>query len=424
MRMTRLFGRRLRERTGGSESRSHDLLLRAGFVRLHAAGIYSYLTPGLRALRRIERIVREEMERAGAQEILMPVVHSADAWKASGRFTAIDATLVRFHDRRGRDMVLGMTHEEIVAQLAAGDIASWRDVDVVVYQIQTKFRDEARPRAGLLRTREFVMKDAYSLHLDRQGLDDAYESQAAAYVRIFRRVGLADVRRVRSATGDMGGDVAHEFVAPLDVGEDTIASCGGCGAASNVEVLQSAAQCVHCGGPLETHRAVEVGNIFQLGTRYAQALGASAVDRSGTMRPLLMGSYGIGISRLLATLIEIHNDAAGIALPAVCAPFDACIIGIGGSAGQVDAEDVYARACGIGLDSLFDDRDARAGEKFADADLIGAPIRLVIGGRAGQNGCAEIRERRSGRIHEVARDDVLGAAVRLLEQIRRAEENG
>src|SRR3954468_22003883 len=220
MRYSHLFGRTLRERRADVESVSHDLLERACYVRQHAAGIYTYLTLGLRSLRRIEAIIREEMNAAGAQEILMSMVHDADVWRRTGRYDAIDETLVRFKDRRGRDCVLGMTHEEIVASLAANELRSYRDVDVVVYQIQTKFRDEARSRGGLLRTREFLMKDAYSLHLTTDGLAAAYDAQAAAYRRIFRRVGLGDVAMVESATGLMGGLRAHEFMCFLEVGED------------------------------------------------------------------------------------------------------------------------------------------------------------------------------------------------------------
>jgi len=243
MRFSQLFGRTLRERRADIESASHDLLERACYVRQHTAGIYTFLTLGLLSLRKIERIIREEMAAAGALEILMPVVHDAEVWKQTGRYDAIDATMVRFKDRRDRDCLLGMTHEEIVASLAATELRSYRDLDVVVYQIQTKFRDEARSRGGLLRTREFLMKDAYSLHLTDDGLATAYEAQAAAYHRIFRRVGLHDVAMVESATGLMGGRRAHEFMCFLDVGEDTVVVCERCGFAANREVVAATASC-------------------------------------------------------------------------------------------------------------------------------------------------------------------------------------
>jgi len=412
MRTSALFGRRLRERSAGVEAASHDLLLRAGWVRQHAAGIYTILTPGLLALRRIERILREEMERIGAQEILMPVVQSAAIWKASGRYSSVDETLVRFTDRRGQDLVLAMTHEELVAQLAAGEVRSYRDANVMVYQIQTKFRDEARPRAGLLRTREFIMKDAYSLHIDSAGLAEAYEAQAGAYDRIFRRVGLDDVRRVRSASGDMGGPVAHEFIALMEIGEDTIATCESCGQAANVEATSSAERCPLCDGALALARGVEVGNIFQLGTRYGEALGAYAVDAAGRRQPISMGSYGIGVGRLLAALLERHHDSAGIALPAAVAPFDAHLISIGREqSGR--ALDVYGRLARAGVETLLEDRDVRMGEAFTDADLIGATLRIVLSGGDAE-GRAEIRERRTGVTHDVGEQDVVDAARRLI----------
>jgi prolyl-tRNA synthetase len=417
MRLSKLFGRRQRESVGAAEAVSHDLLLRAGYVRAHAAGIYAYLPLGLAALRRIEAIVRAEMDRTGAQELLLPVVHSADVWRASGRYDTIDATLVRLHDRRGRELVLGMTHEEVVAQLAASELHSYRQAGVVVYQIQTKFRDEARPRGGLLRTREFVMKDAYSLDVTEAGLDVAYESQCSAYERIFRRVGLEDVRVVRSATGDMGGAGAHEFMALLDAGEDTVALCEACGDAWNVELLASSERCVDCDAQLSTRRAVEVGNTFRLGRRYAEALGAYVVDAAGARRPLVMGSYGIGVSRLLATLVEQHHDARGIALPAAVAPADAHIVVLGGEALDVATAAEHALET-AGLRVLLDDRGIQAGEMLADADLIGAPVRVLFGGRAGAQGRVELRDRRTGAVHEVAEVEAVMAVMRRSEELR------
>lgn len=409
MRMSTLFGRRRRERPSDTDSASHDLLVRAGWIRRHAAGIYCYLTPGLRALRRIETIVRAEMEVAGAHEILLPVVHSADPWKATGRYDAIDATLARFADRRGHPLVLGMTHEEIVAELAATEIGSWREAGIVVFQIQTKFRDEARPRGGLLRTREFVMKDAYSLHVDRAGMEAAYAVQSAAYERIFARVGLADARRVRSAVGDMGGLRAHEFVALSHAGEDTVGVCAACGFAGNAEVLTGTV-CGICGADLQLHRAIEVGNIFQLGTRYAEALGAFATDRDGVRRPLWMGSYGIGISRLLATLVERYHDDAGIALPAAVNAFDAHVIALG----ETDGATLATRLEAAGLDVLLEDRHVRAGQAFAEADLLGATVRVVVGGHSTGTQGVELRHRQSHQTVRVPTDALVDATLALI----------
>ena len=433
MRMSQLLGRRWRARENQEEVVSHGLLLRAGYIRQHAAGIYSYLNLGLRSLRKIEAVVREEMDRAGAQEILMSVVHSAEVWKRTGRYDQIDETLVRFKDRRGRDMVLAMTHEEIVAELAASDIRSYRDAGLVVYQIQTKFRDELRSRGGLLRTREFIMKDAYSLHLDDDGLAEAYETQAGAYRRIFRRLGLRDVHMIRSDSGVMGGRVAHEFMCLLEVGEDTVAFCESCGCAWNIDMADGE-RCAACGGAARLERGVEVGNIFQLGTRYTDALGVRVVDAEGCERAVVMGSYGIGVSRLLATLVEQHHDERGIALTAAVASFGGHMVvlggvGKGGGGWQGDegglmsaAADVYRRCADASLDVLWDDRGAQAGEQLADADLIGAAVRITLGRSTLEGDQVELRERRSGRVHRVARADTAGALTALLDDLKRSEE--
>jgi prolyl-tRNA synthetase len=420
MRLSHLFGRTLRERRAGAESVSHDLLERAGYIRQHAAGIYSYLALGLRSLRRIEAIIREEMAAAGAQEILMSVVHDADVWRRTGRYDSIDETLVRFQDRRGHDYVLGMTHEEIVASLAATELRSHRDVDVVVYQIQTKFRDEARSRGGLLRTREFLMKDAYSLHITDEGLTEAYTAQAAAYHRIFRRVGLADVAMVESSTGVMGGRVAHEFMCFLDVGDDAVALCDACGYAANREVLGETSTCVRCGGALTSRRGVEVGNIFQLGSRYTDALGVSVLDASGAQRSVIMGSYGIGVSRLLACLVERFHDDRGIALTAATAAADAHVIVLGRGAASLGERAAALTAAGerAGLDMLLDDRASiSAGQRFADADLIGAAIRVTLGDATARHGTVELRERRTGTTRTIALEEAVSALSQMREQL-------
>jgi prolyl-tRNA synthetase len=414
MRIEHIFGARHRRHE------SDDLLQQAGYIRQHASGIYSYLTLGLRSLRRIEAIVRDEMDRVGAQEILMSVVHDADVWKATGRYDAIDDTLLRLRDRTGRDLVLGMTHEEVVAQLAASEIQSYRGAGVVVYQIQTKFRDEARSRRGLLRTREFLMKDAYSLHLDERGLEEAYADQMEAYRRIFHRVGLRDTWVVRSATGDMGGRVAHEFMTLLDAGEDTVLLCRACGTGVNAELagggvegaieageVAGGAVACQCGGARAVHRAVEVGNIFQLGTRYSEALGAYVDGADGRRHALVMGSYGIGISRLLATLVEQGRDEAGIRLHRDVAALDAHVVDL---ARDGTAEAVHRELAAAGLVTVLDDRDARAGEKLADADLLGASFQVIVGRRYRETGELEVRRRWEGDRFFTSRD---GLAERL-----------
>ena len=320
-------------------------------------------------------------------------------------------------------MVLGMTHEEIVAELASSDIRSYRDAGVVLYQIQTKFRDETRTRGGLLRTREFIMKDAYSLHLDEDGMAEAYRTQAKAYERIFHRLGLRDVHEIRSDTGVMGGSVAHEFMCLLDVGEDTVAFCQRCGGAWNTDVVQDEL-CDGCGGDVRLRRGVEVGNIFQLGSRYTDALGVRATDRDGCSRSVLMGSYGIGISRLLATLVEQHHDDRGIALTAATASFGTHLVVLGSSGGRLDsvATDLYTQCTAKGVEILWDDRDVRAGEQLADADLIGAAVRVTVGRSTLDSEQVELRERRTGRVHFVGQSEVARALTALLDDLRRREE--
>lgn len=400
MRIEQIFGARHRSHESG------DLLQQAGYVRRHASGIYSYLTLGLRSLRRIEGIIREEMDRTGAQEILMSVVQDADIWRASGRYDSIDDTLLRLTDRRGHDLVLGMTHEELVAQLAASELQSWKDAGVVVYQIQTKFRDEARARAGLLRTREFLMKDAYSLHTTEEGMRRAYCDQADAYRRIFERVGLADTLMVRSATGDMGGAAAHEFMTVMDIGEDTIVVCDACGDGANLDVVEEVGETCRCGGRLRRARAVEVGNIFQLGTRYSEALGAIVDGADGRRHALVMGSYGIGVSRLLAALVEQGKDDAGIRLHRAVAAIDVHIVDL---LADGAGERLHQEAGRAGLHVVLDDRDVQAGVKLADADLLGASVRVIVGRRTREHGEAELRWRWDGREETVGVEGVVEA---------------
>ncbi len=266
------------------------------------------------------------------------------------------------------------------------------------------------------------MKDAYSLHLDEGGMADAYRTQAKAYERVFQRLGLRDVHEIRSDTGVMGGSVAHEFMCLLDVGEDTVAFCQACGSAWNADVAQGEL-CDSCGGDVRLQRGVEVGNIFQLGTRYTDALGVRAVDRNGRSRSVVMGSYGIGISRLLATLVEQHHDDRGIALTAATASFGAHLVVLGRSGDRLErvAADVYAQCAGSGIDILWDDRGVRAGEQLADADLIGAAVRVTVGRSALDNEKVELRERRTGRLHVVGQSEVVGALTALLNDLGQRE---
>jgi prolyl-tRNA synthetase len=536
---SQLLGRTLREAPSGSDSASASLLIRAGYIRQAGAGIYSLLPLGLRSIRKIERILREEMDRIGCQEVLMPFAQPADLWKESGRWDAVGPELVRFEDRAGRDMALAATHEEIATDIVRRDIRSYRQLPMAIYQIQNKFRDELRPRAGLLRAREFLMKDAYSFHATEEDFNRFYDECHRAYLRIFERAGIP-VRVVESNAGYMGGWGSHEFMLESDAGEDILLVCGSCGYAANQEVAtqqhqfpaeqplpmeevetpdsktiaavaaylgvetsqtakavfydadgtfvfvvirgdldvnevklrdvlgatnlraateeeilrtgavpgyaspvglegvtvvadlsaqapnlvagankigyhlvnvnlgrdyqaamvvdiamaKAGAACPECGQPLEERHGIEVGNIFKLGYKYSAALDAKFLDEQGNEQLMIMGSYGIGLGRLLAAVAEHYHDDNGLILPASIAPFDVHVVVLGASdevqAARTALQDALDSA---GLEALVDDREESAGIKFNDADLIGIPWRITVSPRALKAGGYEVKQR-------------------------------
>jgi prolyl-tRNA synthetase len=539
-----MFGRTLRAAPADVEIISHQLSLRAGLIRPLGAGLFSLLPLGWRVVNKIEDIIREEMDAIGGQEMMMPVVHPADLWRQSGRYQVVGPELARWKDRSDRDMVLALTHEEVVAQLASTEINSYRQLPQIVYHLQTKFRDEPRSRGGLIRVREFTMKDSYSLDLDEAGLEESYGKHWIAYDRIFRRTGLRFIV-VTADVGMMGGSKSEEFMAFSPNGEDTILICDSCGYASNQEVArfgrdaagddaplpmeevetpntttiqlladylkiptsktakavfymgesgrfifavirgdleinetklrtatgegglvpatvdqikavgaeagygspvgvkgafivvdesvrdapnlvagankpgyhllnvnlgrdyqadvvadiasaQAGYPCPDCGESMRAERAIEVGNIFKLGTRYSESMGASYLDAEGKANPILMGSYGIGSGRVAATIVEQCYDDKGIVWPVSVAPYSVALL----SLGKVDdaetsaaADRLYADLTTAGIDVLYDDRDERAGVKFNDADLIGIPIRLSVSPRTLKDGNAELKGR-------------------------------
>ena len=555
MRMSTLFGRTLREAPSGVEVASHGLLLRAGFIRQLAAGVFSYLPLAKRSIGKIENILREEMGAVGGQELSMPVVQPADVWERSGRYTATGRELVRLRDRRDREMVLAMTHEEIVAGLAASEVDSYQRLPRLVYQIQTKFRDDARPRAGLIRAREFTMKDAYSLDRDEMGLGRQYRNLYEAYFRIFARCGLPAIA-VGADVGIMGGSMAHEFMYLAPIGEDTILICDDCGYTANrqvarfrkplpdaegqrpiekiatpgVDTIEALARslempesrtakavfmaatvegsvrfvfavvrgdmemnetklanavgaselrpalpteiravgaepgygspigvdgtlvvvdeailaspnlvaganeegyhflnvnhgrdfeadiiadiasagddspCPDCGRPMRAERGVEVGNIFKLGTRYSEALGATFLDRDGKHKPVMMGSYGIGVGRLLACIAEEHHDEDGLIWPISVAPFHVHLVSA--EVGEM-ADGLYEGLVSAGVEVLYDDRRESLGSRFKDADLIGIPLRLTLTPRSLQGGGVEIKGRIEAESYIVPTDEAV-----------------
>jgi prolyl-tRNA synthetase len=385
-----------------AEAISHKLMVRAGLVRQMGAGMWTWLPAGWRVHQRVVAIVREELDAIGAQEMLMPVLQPAEPWRKTGRLEIEE--LFKLTDRKGSELVLAMTHEEAVTFHVAQTVRSYRDLPLILYHFQVKERDEPRPRAGVLRTREFVMKDSYSFDRDRAGLEERYALHVGAYDRIMARTGLR-FYRVESDVGMMGGLGAHEYMAPCPAGEDRIVLAGDGGEeyAANVEVAQNNPD-VRIEGErwflgereLTIEPAIEIGNIFKLGTRYSEPLGAHYLDEHGHEQPIWMGSYGIGPARIVAAAVEQFADEHGISWPKALAPFAVHLVGIGkpGTPERDAAEGLYERLRAASVEVLYDDRDAGPGEKFADAELLGCPLRLTVGRKAIESGEVEVQVRR------------------------------
>jgi prolyl-tRNA synthetase len=381
-----------------AEAISHKLMVRAGLIRQLGAGMWSWLPAGWRVHQRAVGIIREEMDAIGDQELLMPVLQPAEPWRKTGRYE-IDE-LFKLSDRKGSELVLAMTHEEAVTSHVAQIVRSYRDLPLALYHFQVKERDEPRPRAGVLRTREFIMKDAYTFDRDEQGLNTSYDRHVEAYDRIMQRTGLR-YYRVESDVGMMGGLGAHEYMAPCPAGEDKIAL--GPGYAANLEVAlkhpgirETSGGYTLDGQELTIEPAIEVGNIFKLGTRYSEPLGARYLDESGREQAIWMGCYGIGPARIVAAAVEQFADEHGISWPRALAPFAVHLVGIGkpGSPERDAAERLYETLLAGGVEVIYDDRDLGGGQKFADAELLGCPLRLTVGKRAVESGEVEVQVRR------------------------------
>lgn len=412
MRMSLLFAPTLKEDPQEAEIVSHRFMLRAGFIRQLSAGVYTFLPLGWRTLEKIIRIVREEMNRAGGQEILMPAMQPAELWKETGRWDMYGPELVRFQDRRGRDFCLGPTHEEVITDLARREIRSYRQLPLLLYQIQTKFRDEIRPRFGIMRAREFLMKDLYSFDRDMDGLRVSYQKMYEAYCRVFERCGLRYIA-VPAESGIIGGDVSHEFLIIAESGEERVFVCPRCGNATTVEE----ARCPQCGGPVEEKRGIEVGHIFQLGTKYSEPMKAYFVDRDGKEKPLVMGCYGIGIGRTMAAAIEANHDEKGICWPLSLAPYEIAVIPVNvkKEKHREEAWSIYEELSRTGFEVVLDDREESAGYKFSEADLIGFPIHVIVGERIERSGTVEVKLRRNNERIEVRRTEI----CEFLERIRK-----
>ena len=423
----------MKETPSDAQIVSHQLMLRAGLVRQTAAGIYAWLPLGLRVLKRIEQIVREEQDRAGAIEVLMPTLQSADLWRQSGRYDAYGPEMLRITDRHKRDMLFSPTAEELFTAIFQNGAKSYRDLPRNLYQIQWKFRDEVRPRFGVMRGREFLMKDAYSFDLDLAGARHSYNRMFIAYMRTFRRMGLHAIP-MRADTGPIGGDLSHEFIVLAPTGESDVfyhsnwerghdtshidandadalqAYIDGLNAdyAATDEKRDPEAEAA-AGGALKASKGIEVGQVFYFGDKYTKAMGVTVQGRDGTPITPLMGSYGIGVSRLMGAIIEASHDAGGIIWPEAVAPFDIGLINlrVDDPACTAAAHDLQTRLEAAGKSVLHDDRDARGGEKFATMDLIGIPWQVVVGPKGVAAGTVEIKHRSSGEKHEASLESIV-----------------
>ncbi len=427
MRQSRLFGKTLREDPKDEVAANARLLERAGFVYKTMAGVYDYLPIGLRVLEKINTLIREEMNAIGGQELLLSSLQPKDRWLRSGRWETLGEIMYQFKDHSGREIGLAPTHEEALAEIATRTIFSYKDLPIFVYQIQSKFRDEPRAKSGLIRGREFLMKDLYSFHRDEADLDKFYRLVDQAYQKIFRRLGL--VFYVTEASGGtFTKEYTHEYQVLSDAGEDHILYCQRCRYAQNQEItaLRIGMKCPKCGrGEIAAGKAIEVGNIFKLGTKFSKALGLSYADERGERHPVVMGSYGIGPGRLLATLVEVNHDERGIIWSEIIAPYQVHVIEVRSPAAvktaagkqksdvKKEAEKLSERLLAKGVEVLYDDRDEKtAGEKFADADLIGIPFRVVVSERTLEKKSVEVKKRSEEKGKMVSVEKLLKMVMR------------
>ncbi len=433
MRLSQYFMPTLKETPAEAQIVSHRLMLRAGMIRQSSAGIYSWLPMGFRVLKRIERIVREEQDAMGCQEMLMPTIQPADLWRQSGRYDDYGPEMLRITDRHQRDMLYGPTNEEQLTEIFRTSVRSYKDLPKLLYHIQWKFRDEVRPRFGVMRGREFLMKDAYSFDLDYQGAKRSYNKMFVSYLRTFERMGLKAIP-MRAESGPIGGDMSHEFVILADTGESEVAchkdligmdwltdidlegdlqtivdSLTGMYAATDDERDPEIEGTM--GDDLIKARGIEVGHIFFFGDKYSKPMGAVVTGPDGNEVAVEMGSYGIGVSRLVGAVIEASHDEAGIVWPESVAPFKVGLINlkVDGDACTTACEDLYGKMKAAGIEVLYDDRAERAGMKFAEMDLIGLPWQLVVGPRGLKDGVVELKERKGGERRELSIDKALDA---------------
>ena len=438
MRMSQFFLPVLKDTPAEAQIVSHRLMLRAGMIRQSSAGIYSWLPLGIRVLKKIEQIVREEQDAAGAQELLMPTIQPADLWRESGRYDDYGLEMLRITDRHERDMLFGPTNEELITDIFRGSIRSYRQLPLNLYHIQWKFRDEVRPRFGIMRGREFLMKDAYSFDLDAEASRHAYNKMFVAYLRTYERMELKAIP-MQADTGPIGGDMSHEFIILADTGESEV-YC-------HADYLDFQAPDANVAydddlSPVIEHwtsryaatdekhdparfdaevpkdrqistRGIEVGHIFYFGNKYSKPMGAMVMNADGIEVPVEMGSYGIGVSRLVGAIIEASHDDDGIIWPAAVAPFHVGLINlkVGDNACDAAAGEIYKKLRNAGVDVLLDDTEGRAGGKFATLDLIGLPWQMIVGPRGVKSEVVEVKERRTGQRQELSVDAAIMAVT-------------
>lgn len=400
--------RTLKDAPSDAELISHQLMLRSGLIKKLASGIFTWMPFGLKVLRKIEQTVRNEMDESGALEVLMPTIQPSELWQETERWDDYGNLLLQIHDRHDRLFCYGPTHEEVITDILRKSIKSYKQLPANFYQIQTKFRDEIRPRFGVMRAREFLMKDAYSFHLNQESLEEEYEKMSQTYESIFRKLEL-NFRKVKATSGEIGGSISHEFHVIAESGEDEIAFCDDENFAANVETLDG--KNAPNGGELTYARGIEVGHIFQLGDKYSQSMKLEVLDSNGKNVNPYMGCYGIGISRIVAAAIEQNHDDKGIIWPKAISPFAISIIVLNDkndSTVMDHALKIYQELKADGIEVMIDDRDERAGVKFADADLMGIPTHVIVGKRGIEQDKLEINSRRTSEKTEVKIDEIVG----------------
>ena len=411
MRQSKLFTRARREAPADEVAKNAQLLIRAGFVHKEMAGVYSYLPLGLRVLTKIENIIRKEMDAIGGQEIRMATLHPSENWKQTGGWDAVDV-LFKIQSRTDKEYALGQSEEEIVTPIAREYVESYKDLPAAIYQIGQKYRDELRAKSGVMRGREFGMKDMYSLHETQEDFDRFYETVKAAYFRAYTRCGLV-AKATEASGGSFSEKISYEFMVLTDAGEDDIVYCEACNFCANTEVATTRAggSCPNCHtGVLQGARASEVGNVFDLGQRYPKAFNFTYKNKEGNNQYPIMGCYGFGTSRLVGVIVEKLSDERGLVWPASVAPFAVHIVSLGKADDGVTetADTLYDVLGKRGVEVLYDDRDMSAGQKFAESDLIGIPSRIIVGKDAATTGTFEVVERASGKVEKLAREALIG----------------